>query len=271
MTAMDPFPKRIPRAPGAWMRRALVQRYLATVIVRATGLGALVLWVALGAVPASAETVATGLFLAWGPACVASLLVVRHGFRNYGEENLEKVFEAETLIGRRIEAAITRPIHAVAHNVEIEGAEPGDIDHIVATPGGLVVVESKFADVPEDRFPRVRRGLRRTSRPCAHGRRPAHPCTERSYTCTSIIASGNTRRSARTFASTSRSDSPGSFARAWETRPRSPMWSKCETRCFRSRGGFGDSRGEEAAADEGFGRGRRSEPVLRWPMSESHP
>ena len=156
---MDPFPKRIPRAPGAWMLRALVQRYLATVIIGASGLGAIMLWIALGAIPAPAATVATGLLLAWGAACVASLLVVRHGFRNYGEESLEKGFAAETLIGRRIEAAITRPNHAVAHNVLIKGAEPGDIDHLVATPRGLVVVESKFADVPQDKFPGVRRRL----------------------------------------------------------------------------------------------------------------
>ena len=64
-------------------------------------------------------------------------------------------------IGRRIEAAITRPNHAVAHNLLIEAAEPGDIDHLVATPEGLVVVETKFKDLSEERFFKVRHRLAR--------------------------------------------------------------------------------------------------------------
>ena len=159
---MDPYPKHIPRTPGAWRRGALVQRYLVTVMIGSSGLGALVLWVALTAIPASAGSVANGVFIFWGVGAGISFLVIRHGFGNYGAVNLEKGLAAETLIGRRIEAAITRPNHAVAHNLLIGAAELGDIDHLVATPEGLVVVEAKFTDLPEDRFSEVRHRLARS-------------------------------------------------------------------------------------------------------------
>ena len=158
---MDPYPKHIPRTPGAWMRGALVQRYLVAVMIGSSGLGALVLWVAMTAIPASAASVATGVFTFWGVGAGISLLVIRYGFGNYGAVNLEKGLAAETLIGRRIEAAITRPNHAVAHNLLIGAAEAGDIDHLIATPEGLVVVETKFKDLPEDRFSEVRLRLAR--------------------------------------------------------------------------------------------------------------
>ena len=158
---MDPYLKHIPRTPGAWMRGALVQRYLVAVMIGSSGLGALVLWVAMTAIPAPADLVATGVFIFWGAGTVATFLAIRHGFGTYGTVNLEKGLAAETLIGRRIEAAITRPNHAVAHNLLIGRAEPGDIDHMVATPEGLVVVEAKFKDLPEDRFSEVRHRLAR--------------------------------------------------------------------------------------------------------------
>ena len=62
---------------------------------------------------------------------------------------------AERRIGHVIETALTASGCAVAHSVyEIDGTV-GDIDHLVATPGRIWVVETKYARVPPKRFPEV--------------------------------------------------------------------------------------------------------------------
>ncbi len=158
---MNQYAKPTPRTPGAWMRLALVERSLALVIIGSLGLGVLMLLVALITVPASTGFVAAGVFIFLGVSAGLSFLVVRYGFGNYGTSNLEKGLAAETIIGKHIEFAITRPNHAVAHNLLLEEKERGDIDHLVATPEGLVVVEAKYKDLSEDKFAETRDRLAR--------------------------------------------------------------------------------------------------------------
>ena len=68
--------------------------------------------------------------------------------------------DSEQNIGQAIERAITAPRCAVAHTVTgLTGS--GDVDHLVATPAGLWVVETKAGRVPRNRFPRVLNGLAR--------------------------------------------------------------------------------------------------------------
>ena len=61
---------------------------------------------------------------------------------------------AETYVGQVIEYALAAPHCAAAHSVTGLTAG-GDIDHLVATPTGLRVVETKAGRVPRKRFPRV--------------------------------------------------------------------------------------------------------------------
>lgn len=68
--------------------------------------------------------------------------------------NLLKGGVAERQIGRALEQAITADSCAVAHNVE-GVARSGDVDHIVATPQGVWVVETKYRRVPKRNFPKV--------------------------------------------------------------------------------------------------------------------
>ena len=58
---------------------------------------------------------------------------------------------AEETIGQVIEYALTRDTCGVAHHVE-EIARVGDIDHLVATPNGLWVIETKNGRVPKSQF-----------------------------------------------------------------------------------------------------------------------
>ena len=64
---------------------------------------------------------------------------------------MRKGARAEETIGQAIEYALTRDACAVAHHVE-EIARIGDIDHLVATPHGLWVIETKHGRVPKPEF-----------------------------------------------------------------------------------------------------------------------
>ena len=74
--------------------------------------------------------------------------------RSRRRRNLEKGHVAERQIGRALEQVLTANNCAVAHNVE-GVASTGDIDHIVATPRGVWVVETKYRRVPNRNFPYV--------------------------------------------------------------------------------------------------------------------
>ena len=85
------------------------------------------------------------------------LVIVRRPDRlsdRWNIDNLGKGLDAETRVGQIIEYAITARDCAVAHSV-IEIAKVGDIDHIVATPRGIWVIETKYKRVPKKAFPEV--------------------------------------------------------------------------------------------------------------------
>ena len=63
---------------------------------------------------------------------------------------------ADTGARQAIEHALTTPGCAVAHSVR-SIARTGTIDHLVATPLRLWVIETKHDDVPRDQFPKVLR------------------------------------------------------------------------------------------------------------------
>ena len=66
----------------------------------------------------------------------------------------EKGEDAEVRTDHAIEYAVTAPDCAVAHSVT-EIARVGDIDHLVATPVRLWVIETKYRRVPPKQFPKV--------------------------------------------------------------------------------------------------------------------
>ena len=64
---------------------------------------------------------------------------------------------AERHVGHVIESALTQEGCVVAHSVYKRGSggTVGDIDHLVATPARVWVVETKYAEVPKRRFRKV--------------------------------------------------------------------------------------------------------------------
>ena len=74
--------------------------------------------------------------------------------------DMQKGAEAEETIGDAIEYALTRDSCAVAHDIK-DIAEVGNIDHLVATPHGLWVIETKSGRVPRTEFREVLRRIAR--------------------------------------------------------------------------------------------------------------
>ena len=99
----------------------------------------------------------------WGTAAYiatagAVYVAVRTLDRRWDLDNLKKGVDAETLVGQGIEYAITAENCAVAHSVTTI-AKVGDIDHIVATPVAVWVLETKYKRVPKKYFPEVLRRI----------------------------------------------------------------------------------------------------------------
>lgn len=98
----------------------------------------------------------------WAHVATATTLVVlvivvrafdRPSYR-WNLDNLKKGVAAETRVGQIIERAVVANNCAVAHSVT-EIAKIGDIDHIVATPVAVRVIETKYKKVPPKKFPKV--------------------------------------------------------------------------------------------------------------------
>ena len=90
------------------------------------------------------------------PVATATLLVslAWWWWRRRRRRDLQKGHVAERQVGRALEEAVTAKGCAVAHNVTAL-MDSGDIDHIVATPQSVWVIETKYRRVPGNRFPKV--------------------------------------------------------------------------------------------------------------------
>ena len=128
------------RAPAQWLRSRLVLQLLVVVVAAAVTLGVIIAdfvgrWFAMKFVIIGAAGVAAIAFI-W-------LLVDRR----WSISNLEKGLNAEYRVGQVIDYSLMPLNCAVAHGVT-DPAKNGDIDHLVATPCRLWVVETKVRAVP---------------------------------------------------------------------------------------------------------------------------
>ena len=146
------------RNPGEWLRERLLGRVTDAALCAMLGIGwlcgvAVVLWTTLAGGFGFGWTMWLVLLLPGAAFVGAALYKARSGWRL---SDMKKGAGAEETVGQAIEYALTRPSCAVAHNVE-EIASVGDIDHLVATPLGLWVIETKYRRVPPSEFPRTLR------------------------------------------------------------------------------------------------------------------
>ena len=140
------------REAGQWVRARLLGSVQAMLAIR-SGIAGLALGVGL-----------TGM-MGW-PAAIALVAVLAAlealRMRRYARDRFSRLLKgtvAERFVGGLTEGAIAAPGCAVAHSVT-KIADVGDIDHLVATPGTLWVVETKYRKVPNSRLRRCSVGSR---------------------------------------------------------------------------------------------------------------
>ena len=143
------------RTAGAWLRKLIRDRRTAHGLFMMLTLGyvlgaGVTLWTVplLGGEPWL--VLGVGVFMI-GAYFIAFYLDKDLNRVNWPIRDMEKGAGAEEAVGQLIERAITREGCAVAHHVKAM-ARYGDIDHLVATPNGLWVVETKSGRIPRSEF-----------------------------------------------------------------------------------------------------------------------
>ena len=114
----------------------------------------LTLWMVFG-IGFFSELMSLAMLLPGAGFLLAALYKAKRGWRL---PDMRKGARAEETIGQAIEYALTRDGCAVAHHVE-EVARVGDIDHVVATPAGLWVLETKHERIPKAEFAEILRRI----------------------------------------------------------------------------------------------------------------
>ena len=200
------------REPGAFLRRKFRVRAVLMLVFSCilAGIGAgmlLQLWL---------PRWATWVFIALGAIFWRASRIVQHKAK-WSLDNLEKGMDAETEVGQHIEYAIASLNCAVAHNVQ-EIAKAGDIDHLVATPVRLWVVETKANRVSRKEFQNV---LRRIARNVQAVRTWAPSGTEVSGCLT--LAQGGHKPSYKSESERILAESPASLMRKLRVEARKPL------------------------------------------------
>ena len=155
--------KSVKRNPGEWLIRKILARALFPYSCLMMGLG----WlgsIALASYVYSVSIVPIRMELLLSVLPGLALIVIgliaawKTTQDRYSIRNMRKGMEAEAYIGRIIEWAISKKDCAVAHNLSALG-KFGDIDHLVATPQGLWVIETKAKRVPRRKWNSVLRSI----------------------------------------------------------------------------------------------------------------
>ena len=139
---------------GGWLLQRVMLRFvLATMGV--SGLTAFVLGFFVRQVPVVDRIV--GELPEWAPSSAAGVVVVAASailwlFMVRTDSSWHRGLAAERRVGDRIEHAIVRNGCAFAHDVKESLGPGGNVDHVVLTPAGVWVVETKAAWLREDRF-----------------------------------------------------------------------------------------------------------------------
>ena len=147
---------KLKRNPGEWLQEKRLDLIPDVVLPATVGGGwlcgaGLTLWTVYGTRLFSGSIPLHTLL----PSVLPGLLALIFAWYKYKGgwrlQNMKKGELAEQIIGQKIEYALTRDACAVAHNVK-KVARYGDIDHLVATPHGLWVIETKYQRIPNKVF-----------------------------------------------------------------------------------------------------------------------
>ena len=155
------------REPGHWLRIQYLKQYLKKGLEAVFGfavLGGLIAGILLQSLsqklwPDWATVITLGVSVL-AAVCFYWLQKGRSQKGRWQLDNLKKGQLAETQVGNAIDYAVTAPGCAVAHDVmDADIAKRGNIDHIVATPKRIWVIETKSSQIPKKKFPRALSGI----------------------------------------------------------------------------------------------------------------
>lgn len=135
------------REPGNWLRQRSRRQGLPAVLSFAV-LGGLCAGIVLQILWPDRTA-----FVVIGAVILAAVWFYKLRWGRWRLDNLKAGHLAETRVGNAIDYAVTAPGCAVAHDV-MGIAKVGNIDHIVATPKRIWVVETKSSRIPNKKFAR---------------------------------------------------------------------------------------------------------------------
>ena len=138
-------------AAGSWLRWEMLRRIFSVsmLAMAAFGFGIGFTLRGLPVLDALDQTIAT-----WGVVAMMSLVCgALYVFGGRSESTWRAGWDAERRIGDLIEHAIVEPGCAFAHDVKEAFGGSGNVDHVVMTPAGVWVVETKAHWLSPRRFP----------------------------------------------------------------------------------------------------------------------
>ena len=134
--------------PGQWVRQQYLFRWASVLILLILSIG-----IALGVFLHQATNYQVALYSSM--AFMVLVLIATFSFAKFMEPRWVKGMIAERNVAGVIECALSAEGCATAHGVTNIPNTIGDIDHLVATPGCLWVVETKHRRVPKKHFQKV--------------------------------------------------------------------------------------------------------------------
>ena len=149
---------KMKRNPGQELRYRLIDRVLDASTLIMAGIGCLLSVVMIKFMGSpSWFVVMFGIAL-----CLVGAMKLtgrgRKGANRWRLRDMRKGAHSEERVGAVIEYALTQPHCAIAHGV-MDIAKEGDIDHLIATPQRIWVVESKYGRLPPREFARTLRRI----------------------------------------------------------------------------------------------------------------
>ncbi|MCY4514957.1 MAG: nuclease-related domain-containing protein [Candidatus Tectomicrobia bacterium] len=134
--------------PGQWVRQQYLFRWASVLILLVLSIG-----ISLGVFLHQATNYQVALYSSM--AFMVLVLIATFSYAKFMEPRWVKGVIAERNVAGVIECALSAEGCATAHGVTNIPNTIGDIDHLVATPGCLWVVETKHRWVPKKHFQKV--------------------------------------------------------------------------------------------------------------------
>ena len=164
-TPLDPFEVEIDekfrRRPGQFLRQKFLQRGFYVMLVIGCSLGLLVAYLTHEIlVPLlGLEGRFTWVLLYWILMCLAFVAFMTYSKGGWSFRNLLKGMESESIVADVIERSMLQVFGCFVVNDVLLHGGLGNIDHIVVTPGRVLVIETKYRRLKYEYFQKAMRRI----------------------------------------------------------------------------------------------------------------